>query len=156
MAVGNICTREVDTIVPDASAYIAAERMLERAVGTLVVVNADCQPIGLVTDRDLVERVLAKGRDSMNTAVGDIMTTDIQTVMEQTPIESALAGMRGGRFRRLPVVNDQRQVIGLISLDDILMFLSGEFQEIGGLLEEETPRFVVTGRQVFANELATA
>ena len=61
--------------------------------------------------------------------------------------------MRGGRFRPLPVVNNQRQVIGLISLDDILMFLSGEFQEIGGLLEEETPRCVVTGRKIFTNEL---
>ena len=154
MAVGNICTREVDTVDPDESVYLAAERMLECAVGTLVVVNADCQPIGLVTDRDLVERVLAKGRDSVFTAVGDIMTTDIQTVMEQTPIESALAVMRGGRFRRLPVVNDQGRVIGLISLDDILMLLSGEFHEIGRLLEKETRRFVVTSRKIFTNELA--
>ena len=55
----------------------------------------------------------------------------------------------------LPVVNAQGRVIGLVSLDDILMLLAGELDEIGQLLEQETPRFVTTGRQqAFANDAA--
>jgi signal-transduction protein with cAMP-binding, CBS, and nucleotidyltransferase domain len=119
--------------------------MHQRAVGTLVVVNDTAQPIGILTDRDLVSRVLAKDRLATEMSVSEVMTPAPRTVSEQTPIESALSLMRSGRFRRIPVVGKDKQLVGLVSLDDILMLLAEEFGQIGRLLERETPRGVIEG-----------
>lgn len=143
MSIGRICVREVDTAIPDESAAVAAERMHQRAVGTLVVVNDAAQPVGIITDRDLVSRVLAKGRIPTETSVSEVMTPAPRTVSEQTSIESALSIMRSGRFRRIPVVGQDKTLVGLVSLDDILMLLAEEFVQIGRLLERETPRGVI-------------
>lgn len=143
MSVGRICIREVDTATPDESAATAARRIHERAVGTLVVVNNESRVIGLLTDRDLVARVLAKGLDPVETLVRDVMTAAPKTVSEDTPIESALSMMRSGRFRRLPVVDSANALVGLVSLDDILMLIAEEFTQVGRLLNRETPRAVV-------------
>ncbi len=143
MSVGRICVREVDTVEPDASVAAAAQRMLLRTVGTLVVVNKRNQVVGIVTDRDLVQRVLAKGVDPANTKVRVVMTIAPKTIFEQTSIESVLLIMRTGKFRRLPVVDRTNRLLGLVTLDDILMLLAEEFAQIGRLLTRETPRAVL-------------
>lgn len=143
MSIGRICVREVDTASPDESVAVAAERMHQRAVGTLVVVNNTDHAVGMVTDRDLVSRVLAKGRSPTETSVREVMTLAPKTVSEWTPIESALLIMRTGKFRRIPVVDHDNKLVGLISLDDILMLLAEEFSQVGRLLKRETPRSVM-------------
>ena len=145
MSVNKICIRNVDTASPGETVDVIAQRMHQRAVGTLVVVSSESEPIGIVTDRDLVERVLAKGMSPVETNVRDVMTPGPKTVFEETPIETALALMRSGGFRRLPVVDRNYQLVGLITLDDILMLLAEEFTQVGRLLEKESPRCVVTG-----------
>ena len=142
MSVARICVREVDLGEPDETVWQAAERMHQRAVGTLVILNNAKEPIGIVTDRDLVERVIAARRDPNTTMLADVMTRGLKTVSESTSIESALSLMRSGRFRRLPVVDHEGKLAGLLSLDDVLMLLAEEFTEIGQLLERETPRGV--------------
>jgi CBS domain-containing protein len=139
MSVRRICVREVDTATFDESAEVAAERMHQRAVGTLVVVNDAGQPIGIVTDRDLVTRVMARGRAPAETQLREVMTASPKTASEQEPIEKALATMRRGNFRRLPIVDSDNRLVGLVTLDDILMFVAAEFNDIGRLLERETP-----------------
>jgi CBS domain-containing protein len=145
MSVGRICVREVDTASPGEIVSVVAERMHQRAVGSLVIVSDDSEPVGMITDRDLVARVLAKGLNATETVVRDVMTTSPTTISENGAIESALALMRTGAFRRLPVVDGNHKLVGLISLDDILMRLAEEFTQVGRLLEAETPRRVVTG-----------
>jgi signal-transduction protein with cAMP-binding, CBS, and nucleotidyltransferase domain len=117
--------------------------MHQRAVGTLVVVNDASQVVGIVTDRDLVSRVLAKGLSPTATEVREVMTMAPKTVFEETSIESALLIMRSGRFRRIPVVDRTNKLLGLVTLDDVLMLLAEEFTQIGRLLNRETPRAVV-------------
>lgn len=143
MSVGRICVREVDTVTPDEPASVAAERMRRRAVGTLIVVDDVARPVGIVTDRDLMSRVIAAGRSPTETSVREVMTPAPRTVSEQTPIESALSLMRSGCFRRLPVVDHDHKLVGLITLDDILMLLAEELAQVGQLLERETPRRVI-------------
>lgn len=145
MSVGRICTREVDLADPDESVTQAAQRMHQRAVGTLVVIGADKKPIGIVTDRDLVERVLALELDPQKTTVEDVMTQLPETVSEQSPIEYAITVMRRERCRRLPVVDDQGHLVGLLSLDDVLQLLAEELTSVGQLLEEQTPQAAVQG-----------
>jgi len=142
MSVGRLCVREVDLVDAGESVWQAAVRMQSRAVGTLVVLNESKEPIGLITDRDLVERVLAKQRNPNETLVSDVMTTPPKVIHEDASIESAISLMRSGRFRRLPVVDDNRKLVGLVSLDDVLMLLAEEFKDIGQLLERETPQAV--------------
>jgi CBS domain-containing protein len=143
MCVSRLCVREVDTATCDESAEAAAERMHQRAVGTLVVVNDAGQPVGIVTDRDLVTRVMARGRDAADTQLREVMTSAPTTTSERESINNALAVMRRGNFRRLPIVDSNNRLVGLITLDDILMQLAEEFKDIGRLLERETPREAV-------------
>ncbi|MDB5387503.1 MAG: putative signal transduction protein with domain [Planctomycetaceae bacterium] len=118
---------------------VAASRMLDRNVGTLVVVNGRSEPIGMITDRDLTVRVLAPAMNAALTRVGEVMTSDPQVVSETTEIEDVLRIMRAGPYRRLPVVDARGQLVGLVSLDDILDLLSEEFRSIDTLLRHETP-----------------
>ncbi len=140
MSVGRICVRSVDLADPTEPVWQAAERMRQRGVGTLLIVDEWSKPIGIVTDRDLVLRVLAEGLDCNTTLVRDVMTSHPKTIFENAPIEDALAIMRVGGFRRVPVVDTEEKLVGLVSLDDILMLLASEFTQIGKLVERETPR----------------
>ena len=149
MSVGRICVREVDTATPDESVVTVAQRMHQRAVGTLVIVNQSSQVVGIVSDRDLMARVLARGLNPCDTAVHEVMTIAPKTVLEEASIESALLIMRTGKFRRLPIVDRNTKLIGLITLDDILMLLSEEFAQIGRLLKRETPRAIVEEHHAF-------
>ncbi|MBV8268802.1 MAG: CBS domain-containing protein, partial [Planctomycetaceae bacterium] len=139
MSVGRICTRYVDLADPEETVQAAARRMLERKVGTLVILDQAKRPVGLLTDRDLVLRVLALGQDPRQTSVGEVMTKEPKTVTEGTPIEQALALMRSGACRRLPVVAGDGTLVGLVSLDDILSLLAEELREVGTLVEREMP-----------------
>jgi CBS domain-containing protein len=113
--------------------------MNTRNVGTLVVINDRKCPVGIVTDRDLAIRVVGKGLDPNTTTLESVASSLPDSVTENTPIESAIAIMRRGPYRRLPVVDDQDQLIGLLSLDDVLDLLSEEFVEIGKLVRKEGP-----------------
>lgn len=140
MSVGRICCREVYTAAAGESAQVAARRMREHSVGTLVVVDETARPVGVVTDRDLVVRVMADGKDPQSTTLGDVMTRQVRVVSEETPIESALSQLRQGAFRRLIVVDPHGHLAGLVSLDDILMLLAEETNQIGRLLDEQRTR----------------
>jgi CBS domain-containing protein len=142
MSVGRICIRSVDVAEPDESVWRAAERMHQRTVGALVILDAARAPVGILTDRDIVERVVSVSRDPHTTKVQDVMTTAPKTIREHGAIENALSLMRAQGVRRLPVVDDQNRLVGLVTLDDILMLLAEEFAEIGKLIARQTPQAV--------------
>jgi CBS domain-containing protein len=131
--------RAPDTISPDDSVVLAAERMRQRTVGCLIVVDDANEPIGIVTDRDLVVRVLADGREPSETRVRQAMTSEVVVVTAGVSMSSAVRLMREGTFRRLPVVDDRGHLIGILSLDDVLMELARNLDEVGSVLQQETP-----------------
>ncbi len=140
MNVQRICQRGVDTAKTEESVFAAAERMHQRTVGALVVVNEENVPVGIVTDRDIVVRAVAAGRDAYTTNVRSVMTPSPKTVFVDTPIDTALTLMQDGALRRLPVVDKQRQLVGIVTLDDILLLFAEELSQIGRVLERETPQ----------------
>jgi CBS domain-containing protein len=142
MTVGHICVRNVDLAQANENVWLAAERMHQRGVGALVVFNEAREPVGILTDRDLVERVLAKRLDPDETTVGRVMTPNPTTIYEGAAVETALTIMRDGHFRRLPVVDHEGKLTGLLCLDDLLMRWAREFALVGGVLQTETPRAV--------------
>ena len=149
MSVGRICTRVVDLADQEETIQTAAQRLQERNVGTLVILDRRKKPVGILTDRDLVVRAMALGSDPRQTIVGEVMTRNIKTIADTAPIEQALALMRLGRFRRLPVTGLDGTLVGLVSFDDILSLLSEEFSQIGTLVEQEIlPKTEASHRQM--------
>jgi CBS domain-containing protein len=140
MSLECVCQEAVDVAAPNESAFQAAERMHQRTVGTLVVVDNTNTPIGIVTDRDLTVRVIAAERDPHTTPLRELMTPSPTTIARSATLIEALDLMRAGEFRRLPVVNDLGRLIGIVTLDDILLRISDEMRRIGCLLVRETPR----------------
>lgn len=138
MSVGRICSREVHLADANESAAIVAMRMRNERVGTLVVLDDHKQPMGIVTDRDLVVRVMAAGKDPHSCTVGEVMSRSPKVLRDDAPIEDALAQMSESGIRRMVVVDDQHRLAGIVSLDDVLSLLGEEVSRIGRLLDRQT------------------
>jgi len=140
MSLKRVCVREVDLAQPKESVQVAAERMHARNVGSLVIVDADRQPMGIITDRDLVIRVLASGKNPYATTVSKVMTREVTTLSENASIGAAIEAMRSGPHRRLVLVDEDGALAGVVSLDDLLDLLIRELAQIGEVLQQESPR----------------
>lgn len=140
MTISSICNRNVATIHPDAGIEAAAQMMREAHVGDLVVVSqsgASTVPVGMLTDRDIVIEVIAEGVDASSLRVADIMSADVVTVREDNGLEFALRAMRTNGVRRLPVIDHNGALVGIVSLDEIVQYLARLAGDIGGALEVE-------------------
>ncbi len=129
----------VDTAAPDETAHAVADRMRQRNVGTVIVVDADRRPVGIVTDRDLVTRVLADRRDPKEVTVAEIMTRRPTTVTEHGARDIALLLMSEGGFRRLPVVDADRRLVGVLALDDVVRTLALDLSRVLGVIDAQNP-----------------
>jgi CBS domain-containing protein len=156
MSVACFCVRDVDVVERDETVHIAAERMCDRNVGALVVVNEGREPIGMLTDRDLALRVVAAGKDPFSTTVAEVTTLHPATLNEDATLESALAVMSLGPCRRLPVVDHQGKLVGLLTLDDILSHFAARFAPIGELLRKEGPAQLARTAQIWGMRRVTA
>lgn len=124
------------TVAPEETVEAAARRMRDRKVGCLLVLRQG-RPAGVVTDRDLVVRVVAEGRDPTQARVGEFVTYDPITVDVGEGIETVVERMRRHGVRRLPVVGVDGAAVGIVTADDLLVLLG---REIAGVCEGiETP-----------------
>ena len=141
MSAGKICSRVVATATPDEMVRAAALRMEEHDVGTLVVIEPKSQtaPVGIVTDRDIAVRCVAKGLNPDKTAVSKVMSKPVQTVDEAMPIEEAIQQMARTSTRRLVVTGTDNRLVGIVTLDDVLSLLTEEAAAISHLLEKQAP-----------------
>ncbi len=143
MSVGQLCTRVVATAVSGECVRVAARRMAVNDVGTLVVVDKDdpSQPVGMLTDRDIAIRCVAGELDPDDATVAEVMSRPIDTIDESAPIEDAMTRMATYGRRRLIVTGERGNVVGMLSLDDVLYHLTQELQPVSRLLEQQQPRF---------------
>ena len=139
MTVGRICVREVDLAEPDETAMVAGQRMGARNVGTLLVIDDARRPVGILTDRDLALRVVGAGLEPREVIVAEVMTRNVRTIRDSTPIETALAEMRRLGLRRLAVVDGHEGLVGVLSVDDVLALLAEEFGSLGRILQASSP-----------------
>jgi signal-transduction protein with cAMP-binding, CBS, and nucleotidyltransferase domain len=133
MRIGELCTRSVVTCNAHCSAADIARLMRKQHVGDVVVVEPveDGQrPLGVVTDRDLVLQVLAPGIDPSAAKATDLMSPAI-TALASEGVYDAIWHMRRKGCRRLPVVDAQGRLAGLVTLDDLTQFLATELVELG-------------------------
>jgi CBS domain-containing protein len=127
--------KSVVTVSADTSVGEAAERMREEGVGCLVVLAEDRHPVGIVTDRDLTIRVVAAGRDA-KTPVSAVMSHPLVTLAPNDRIERFVEHMGAQGFRRIPVVRE-KEVVGLVTLDDLLVALGEELGNLGEATRRE-------------------
>jgi CBS domain-containing protein len=111
----------VHTINPGARVLDAARRMNERRVGSLVVVDDHIpdQIIGIITERDMLTRIVAAEKNPATTSVADIMTDRVLTCTGCTDIEEVRTVMRNKRIRHLPVVDEHGRLCGMVSIGDL-------------------------------------
>jgi CBS domain-containing protein len=125
----DVINRKLVTVEPDTSISDVAKTMAREDVGCVLVLDNN-KPRGLITDRDIVMRCIAKNIDVDDCTVENVMTESLQTVKETDGIFDCIETMRGAGVRRIPVVNDRNQVVGIISFGDLLAVLSSEFYEL--------------------------
>jgi CBS domain-containing protein len=115
--IAEVMTPRPLTISPDASVVDAASPMRDADVGDVLVVRGR-ELIGIVTDRDIAVRVVARGRDPQTTTVGEICSGEVTAVSSDDDIDHAVTLMRQNALRRLPVV-DGGQPVGIVSIGDL-------------------------------------
>ncbi len=138
MNAGQLCSRGVDTILADESVQVAAQRMHDHVVGSLVVLRDD-QRVGIVTDRDLAVRVVAQGRNPAEVAVEEVMSQPLVTVPAEASLQEVTQVMAQTPCRRLVVVSAQGEMEGVISLDDVWNHVARVLWGCHGVLEAERP-----------------
>jgi CBS domain-containing protein len=128
--------KEVATVRAEASVQQVAEQMAREAVGSVVVVDEQGRPLGIVTDRDLALRVVASGGRAKDTSVGAVMSQPLVTVESTDPIEAIIDAMSRHGIRRVPVTSKER-VVGLVSLDDLVVQLGRELDSLGDAVRHQ-------------------
>jgi CBS domain-containing protein len=118
MKVLDAMTRGIDFVEPSAKVQEAATKMAELDVGAIVVGTAETIE-GVLTDRDIIVRVVVEGRHPAEVDVREVMTTDVVTCREDDDVESAFAAMREGQFRRMPVLDEDGKPVGVVTLSDL-------------------------------------
>jgi CBS domain-containing protein len=129
----DIMTPECACVGEDDTVLDAAKRLAELDVGAMPICGSDDRLKGMITDRDIVVKVLAQGGDPGSTRVGELATQDeVVTIGADDPIDEALRTMTEHKVRRLPVIDDQR-CVGIISQADIATNIDEE--KVGDLVE---------------------
>jgi len=140
MSAGEYCNREVVVIERSESVRRAIELMRTHHVGNVIVIeraNGGSRPLGILTDRDIVIELLAKDVDLATVSVGDVMSDDLHTVHEDAKLLDATKVMRTKGIRRLPVVNTQGSLVGILAVDDILGLIMEQLSDLVGLIVKE-------------------
>jgi len=134
MELRDIMTRNVEVIGAGATLKEAAIKMKDLDVGLMPVCDGD-RLKGMLTDRDITVRATARGYDPNKTKVSEVMSTDIAYCLEDQEIEEAVSLMEARQIRRLPILNQEKQLIGVVSLGDIAVHV-GDRDLTGETLEE--------------------
>lgn len=141
MNVGEICNRTVVIISRDESALEAARLMRQHNVGDVIVVNdvnGVNQPVGIVTDRDLAIEIVAQEVDPESVESGDLfLRSKLVTTSVNDNIETVLNKMKSNGVRRIPVVEDDGSLAGIITMDDMLDILIQDFASVAHLIEKQ-------------------
>ena len=143
MDVGELCSREVYVVRPGEPLAQAVQEMDRRHIGAVVVVEArgkSLVPIGIVTDRDVLCGQLRRHADLFTLTVQDVMTSDPWTITESCGLAEAITGLRACGVRRAPVVADNQDLVGIVSLDDLLPAVAEELSALAKLIGRQAHR----------------
>jgi len=121
LKVGDIMTKKVIVIPYGKNMQDVAKLMKKNEIGSIVVVDdmTNKRAKGIITERDIVHNVIAKGKDPYKTLVEEVMSKPLRVIKPDTSIEDAAKAMRENKIKRLPVVDEENELVGIISEGDI-------------------------------------
>ena len=126
--ISEVMTRDVEVITPEASLQRAAQMMDTLNVGALPVCNGK-QLLGMVTDRDITVRGTAAGLNPTQACVSDVMSAQVRACSEDDTTDDVMSQMGDTQIRRLPVLNAQKELVGIVSLGDLATRQRGHTDE---------------------------
>jgi CBS domain-containing protein len=136
VSIQSLLQRPVCTLAADATCQEAAQLMRDEGIGCVVVAEEE-RPLGIVTDRDLVVRVIAAGRDAGKTLLREIMSAEPVFLTGERGFDQLLATMRQQGVRRVPVVDHAGRLEGVIALDDLIPLLADQLGELADAIRGE-------------------
>lgn len=131
MLIGDFCTKEVVTASGDETLYDAAKKMWDHGVGTVVIVDEEGAPIGIITDRDVAMKGVAR-MDPTWAPLNAMMAQAIVVLHQDRDLFEATRIMSEQGIRRIPVVDDDGKLTGILSLDDVMMVFGRELSNLAG------------------------
>lgn len=140
MYVGDICRRDVAIAGKNDSIVRAAQIMRENHVGDVIVVDVAKglrSPIGILTDRDIVIGAVAKDERLQNLTIGDVMSKELLLASEEDELIFTLKRMRAKGVRRIPVTDSNENLVGILSIDDVLDSITNQLMDIEQLIAKE-------------------
>lgn len=140
MAITDLIIEGVETAGPSATVETLAMRMAEAGVGSIII-EENMKPVGIVTDRDIATRVDARDTAASSATARDIMTPDPVTATNDSGLLVVTNTMAEAAVRRLPIVNDNGTLVGIITLDDVMLLLATEMSNLGGVIQAESPPY---------------
>ena len=143
MSAGEYCNRNVVVVSKTEPVSEAITLMRKHHVGDVIVTEEADQglvPVGILTDRDIVLEILAEDVDPESVSIGDVMSFELITVTEDTRLIDTIKLMRDKGVRRIPVVNQEGVLQGLLSVDDLLELLAEQLTDIVNLIGKEQSR----------------
>lgn len=143
MPISEICNREVVITYKDSSIVEVAKLMRHHHVGDVVVVDSvgdQSVPVGIITDRDIVVEIIAGDVPLGSVTASDVMSYDLITAREQDGIWDTLQRMRSHGIRRMPVVNEEGGLEGILTVDDLLELFSDELMSLAKVTIREQAR----------------
>jgi CBS domain-containing protein len=138
LTVQAILTRKgstVCTIEPAASIADAAKSLAYHGIGALVVIGAEGQTVGIISERDIVRAVSAMGGAALQTPVAEVMTRKVTTCSLNDKLVDLMQRMTEGKFRHLPVI-EERRLIGIVSIGDVVKSRLKELERESNALNE--------------------
>ena len=137
---GEFCNREVVVAEKDAAIVDLARLMRQYHTGDIIVVDntgGKTIPIGIITDRDIILKIVAEGIPVNSVTAGDIMSPVLHTVNENSSIWSTFEMMQAKGIRRIPVINDQHELQGILTADDVLEIIAEETAALAKVFKQE-------------------
>jgi len=136
MSLERVCRKEVVTVSPHTNLLEVARLLRSQHVGSVVVVE-ERRPVGILTDRDIIVKVVAEEKDPKAIQAYEIMTTNPALININLDPLDATRIMRERGLRRLPVVDENRHLLGIITLDDLLALLGKETENLAQAVHTE-------------------
>ena len=141
MTVGSICKRSVVAVPKGESIVDVAKRMRMLHVGTVIVIEdrkSKHFPVGILTDRDIVLSIVASEPEHLpSILVRDVINDDLLTAHEGTSLADAVKMMQERGVRRLPIVDHEGVLVGIVTADDVIRFLAEELNQVVQLMNQE-------------------
>jgi len=133
---------DVATVDQSASLADAAARLRDLGIGALVVANDGAHIDGILSERDIVRALAAHGASALGRTVGSVMSTDVVTCACGDSVDSLMASMTDRRIRHLPVIDDDRALVGIVSIGDVVKLRLLQLEHENAALSE----YITQGR----------